>query len=132
MIKGKQQIAKLLIDFNEENPREEYNIAKAFVSFYVKRKQEHQLPYLLEIIEKKNKEYWLDKNFQIFLAQEVSDNLIKKIKNFLNVPASVPEIIKIEPSIKSGFIVFWDQKKYDASLCQTLEKMKNTIKNNIN
>jgi len=112
------KLAQLLIELDNDNPGKSEEIAKKFVQLMRTKGLDYQLSRILKIIESKARES--KKILYITLSEEI--DVIEDIKKLIGVE-NVETIVKIDKTLKGGFIAQYNNKLYNGSISQQLDKI---------
>lgn len=128
MIKSRQ-LAKALYELSGEHVE---NLDAKFFDFIKKRKLEAQLPSVLYHLEKIAEADLEKKGIQIEVAHQISQDVVHKIKHFLEKGTGIDfskkrDVVKVKKELVGGFRAKYDGVIYDSSIATGLKKLEELI-----
>jgi F0F1-type ATP synthase delta subunit len=122
-----KKTADLLIEIDKKYPSKEKEIVKSFVYFLRKKGLEYRLKSVLEELKRRLNQKEEKNTLYIQSAYDLSAETIEKIKELTKASKKSKTEISINSYLKAGFIAFWDEKIYNASLEEQVKKLKSKI-----
>lgn len=122
MIKSKQ-LAKALFELSKESIDD---LDKKFFDFIKKRNLDSQIPSIFYHLEKINEREKEKVSIIIEAPHDLSQKTIENVKDFLQA-SNLPEVFKKNKDLIGGFRAKWRGNLYDASVSNSLKKLKEVI-----
>jgi F0F1-type ATP synthase delta subunit len=129
MIKSRT-IAKALISMTEDDGINSEKIAESFLNFVERNNLAHQLPTIMFHLKLENKRREKERELSITLTEEVSPNLLDRIREYVGASQKTKVRVGFDKGIIGGFIAKHRNKLYDASLESHLGKLRVALKSN--
>jgi F-type H+-transporting ATPase subunit delta len=126
MIKSRL-IAKTLMDMVEKDDLDPRQVATKFIKFAEKRNLLDQLPSVLNHLVKQAEENKKSSSLVLETAREVSDELVKKLTDYVDASRGTKVEHLIDEEIIGGFRIQFAGKIYDGSLKNNLFKLRKSL-----
>lgn len=122
-----RNIAKAVVSLISNSPENTEKITKNLFDFVDKYHLEAQLFSIKKALETENMRITESKMLLIESPQELSDIDKKNIENYLSVPKGTQVKILKKPELLGGFRAYFQDKRVDGSIQNTLEKLRNNL-----
>lgn len=128
MISSKQ-ISKAVMSLENDGNKSEVVLEK-LLKFVSRYDLESSLPQIFENLRKESAKQNSDKTLFIETPFEASGQAIEKIKEIAQVPEQALLSKKIEKKLIGGFRAYFQDRKYDGSVLNSLNKLEEKLKEN--
>ncbi len=123
-----EKTTQALIQSEKQHPGKTKQTTKNFIDFLKDNRKMYQLSSIIQLLERKAQKQKRENRLQITLFKSVSQKSIQEIKKFIGAPDKSNIDININKEIKGGFIAYYQESVFNASVGNQFTKLKNTLK----